>query len=324
MKKLFLLILLYSFSILSSQAKNVHYTDFIDFTDNSGVKYNVMMVTDEHNDNDRRADATIRVLYTTEGNEHLIEFYSDCYAEKLKNGNTKISFIPVKNSKVQIIKGKDVSYSPDTFVYEVDPKTSKITGTQSDQNSTNLTPIIHRNASLQTQDRIDEIDRFYFRTEPMYSLLKDFYNKKLEVAEKPYYDVVGWFGSDGIAYQAFIISYLKEKGNLDSVVRVRYEKNGQINIVQFDTLSEVILQKDDTVSISIKPKNKTVKNIKGNSSYDPDSFSYTLDVNDEFISGKQYDDNSSADLSYIKVTNNKEFALKFYSENDEIYQKYFK
>ena len=66
MKKLFSLILLYSFSILSSQAKNVHYTDFIDFTDNSGVKYNVMMVTDEHNDNDRRADATVRVLYTTE------------------------------------------------------------------------------------------------------------------------------------------------------------------------------------------------------------------------------------------------------------------
>ncbi|MFC5871468.1 hypothetical protein SAMN05443633_10774 [Chryseobacterium arachidis] len=324
MKKILFIGFLYSFSILFSQAKNVHYTDFIDFTDNSGVKYSAMMVTDRHNDDDGRADATVRILYSTDGNEHLVEFYSDCYLENLKNGNTKISFIPVKNASVQIIKGKDVNYNTDTFIYEIESKTNKITGTQSDKNSTTLTPIIYRNTTLQTQDRIDEIDRFYFRTEPMYGLLKDFYNKKIEDTEKPYFDAVGWFGSDGIAYQAFIISVLKEKGTLDSVVRIRYEKNGEINIVQYDTLSEIKLQNDDTITISIKPKDKIIKNIKGNSSYSADSFFYTLDGNDQFISGKQSDDNSSADLSYIKVSNNREFALKFYSEKDEIYQKYFK
>ncbi|GAA5085801.1 hypothetical protein GCM10023210_06950 [Chryseobacterium ginsengisoli] len=312
------------FSTLFSQAKSVHYTDFIDFTDNSGVKYNVMMVTDEHDEDNGRANSTVRILYTTDGNEHLIEFYADCYLEKLKNGNTKISFIPTKNGSVQIIKGKDVTYSPDTFVYEIDSKTSKITGTQSDKNSTKPNPIFYKNTTMETQDRKDEADRFYFRTEAMYSLLKTFYDKKTEDTEKPYFDALGWFGSDGIAYQAFIISVLKEQGRLSSVVRIRYEKNGVINIVQYDTLSEIVLQNDDTIKISIKPKDKIIKNIKGNSSYNADSFSYTLDANDKFISGKQSDDNSSADLSYIKVTNNQEFALKFYSENDEIYQKYFK
>ncbi len=323
MKNIFFIIFLYSFSFLFSQAKNVHYTDFIDFTDNSGVKYNVMLITDQHGE-DGRADSTVRVLYTTDENEHLIEFYADCYYEKLKNGNTRISFIPKSNSTIQIIKGKDVTYNPDTFVYEIDTKTKNITGTQSDKNSTSTIPIVYKNLTLSTQDRQDQTDRFYFRTENMYGLLKNFYNKKIEDAEKPYFDALGWFGSDGTAYQAFIISVIKEKGRLDSVVRIRYEKNGEINIVQYDTLSEIIIRDDDTISISIKPKGTAVKNIKGNSSYSADSFLYILDANDEFVNGKQSDENSSADLSYIKISNNKDFALKFYSEKDEIYQKYLK
>lgn len=323
MKKLFFLIFLYSFSILFSQAKNVHYTDFVDFTDASGVKYNVMMVTDKHAE-DGRADSTIRILYTTDGNEHLVEFYADCYYEKLKNGNTKISFIPLENSNIQIIKGKDVNYNPDTFVYEIDNKTSKITGTQSDKNSTTPNPIVYKNSTMSTQDRQNQADRFYFRTEAMYTLLKNFYDKKIKDTEKPYFDALGWFGSDGTAYQAFIISFVNDKGFLDSVVRIRYERDGEINIVQYDTLSEIVLRDDDTVSVSIKPKGTPVKSIKGNPSYSADSFSYTLDANDEFISGKQSDDNSSADLSYIQIPNTREFALKFYSEKDEIYQKYLK
>jgi hypothetical protein len=323
MKNLFSIILLYSFSILFSQAKNVHFTDFIDFTDNSGVKYNVMLVTDQHGE-DGRADSTVRVLYTTNENEHLIEFYSDCYMNKMKNGNTKISFIPKKNTTVQIVKGKDVNYNPDTFVYEIDSKTNKITGTQSDENSTGSIPIVYKNLSMSTQDRKDQSDRFYFRTENMYNLLKNFYNKKTEDANKAYFDAVGWFGSDGTAYQAFIISVFKGEGNLNSTIRIRYEKSGEIHIVQYDAQSKIVLQDDDTISISVKPKNTPVKNIKGNSEYNADSFSYILDANDEFISGKQSDENSSADLSYIKISNNREFALKFYSEKDEIYQKYLK
>lgn len=323
MKKLFFLIFLYSFSILFSQAKNVQYTDFVDFTDTSGVKYNVMMVTDKHGE-DGRADSTIRILYTTDGNEHLVEFYADCYYEKLKNGNTRISFFPVENGSVQIIKGKDVSYNPDTFIYEIDSKTSKITGTQSDKNSTTPNPIVYKNSTMSTQDRQNQADKFYFRTEKMYSLLKNFYDKKTEDTNKPYFDAVGWFGSDGIAYQAFIISVFKGEGNLNSIVRIRYEKNGEIHIVQYDAQSKIVLQDDDTINISITPTNTPVKIIKGSSSYNADSFSLTLDANDEFLRGKQSDTNSSADLSYIKISDNQEFALKFYSEKDEIYQKYLK
>lgn len=310
-------------SILFSQAKNVYYTDFIDFTDNSGVKYNVMMITDQHGD-DGRADSTVRVLYTTDENEHLIQFYTDCYYEKLKNGNTKISFIPKSNSTVQIIKGKDVTYNPDTFVYEIDTKTNTITGTQSDKNSTSPIPIIYKNSTLTTQDRQNQADRFYFRTENMYTLLQNFYAKKADDTNKPYFDAVGWFGSDGIAYQAFIISVFKEEATLNSIIRIRYEKNGEIQIVQYDALSKIALQDDDTLKITFTPKNTPVKNIKGNSSYNADNFSLTLDSNDQFLRGKQWDENSSADLSYIKISNNQEFALKFYSEKDDIYQKYLK
>lgn len=323
MKKLFLIAFLYSFSILFSQAKNVHYTDFIDFTDNSGLKYNVMMITDQHDENGL-ANSSVRILFTTDENEHLIEFYADCYMEKLKNGNTKISFIPTKNSSVKIIKGKDVNYNPDIFVYEIDAKTNKITGTQSDKNSTAPLPIVYKNQTMSTQDRIDQSDRFYFRTESMYSLLKKFYDQKTDETDKIYYEALGWFGSDGTAYQAFIVSVLKEQGFLDSVVRIRYEKNGEIHIVEYNAQSEVVLREGNTVSVSIKPKDTTVKNIKGSSSYDADSFSYTLDANDKFVSGEQSDENSSADLSYIKMNDTQEFALKFYSEKDEIYKKYLK
>lgn len=323
MKKLFfLLIFLYSFSILFCQAKNVHFVDFVDFTDASGVKYNVMMITDKHRE-DGRADSTIRILYTTDGNEHLVEFYADCYYEKLKNGNRKISFIPLENSNVQIIKGKDVNYNPDTFTYEVDSKTSKITGTQSDKYSTTPNPIVYKDP-ISTQDRQNQTDRFYFRTEAMYSLLKNFYDKKTDDTNKPYFDAVGWFGSDGIAYQAFIISVFKDDTNLNSIVRIRYEKNGEIHIVQYDAQSKVALQDDGTINISIVPKNTSVKIIKGSSSYNADSFSLTVDADGGFLRGKQSDENSSADLSSIKVNNDDEFVLKFYSEKDEIYQKYLK
>lgn len=148
----------YSFS----QAKNVYYTDFIDFTDNSGVKYDVMMITDQHGD-DGRADSTVRVLYTTDENEHLIQFYADCYYEKLKNGNTRISFIPQSNSTVQIIKGKDVTYNPDTFVYEIDTKTGQITGTQSDKKVLRLSLLLiktlscqHKTGKMKPTDSISE------------------------------------------------------------------------------------------------------------------------------------------------------------------------
>ncbi|WBV61454.1 hypothetical protein PFY12_04865 [Chryseobacterium camelliae] len=322
MKKLFFLIFLYSFSFLFSQAKNVQYIDFVDFTDTSGVQYNVMMVTDKHEE-DGRADSTIRILYTTDGNEHLVEFYADCYYEKLKNGNTKISFIPIENGSVQIIKGKDISYNPDTFIYEVDSKTGKIAGTQSDKNSTTPNPLVYKSA-MSIQDKQNQTDKFYFRTEAMYSLLKSFYNKKTDDINKPYFDAVGWFGGDGIAYQAFIISVFKDDNNLNSIVRIRYETNGEIHIVEYDALSKIALQGDDTINISIVPKNTPVKIIKGSSGYNADSFSLTLDANDEFLRGKQSDENSSADLSYIKISNNQEFALKFYSEKDAVYQKYLK
>jgi hypothetical protein len=160
----------------------------------------------------------------------------------------------------------------------------------------------------------------------MYDLLKNFYNKKIADANKitPYYDALGWFGSDGIAYQAFIVSLFKNDENLNTIVRVRYEKDGEINIIEYDAQSEIVLQKDDNLSVSIKPKTTTVKNIKGKSGYNPDNFSYTLDSADKFLKGKQSDENSSADLSYITINNKQEFALKFYSEKDEIYQKYLK
>jgi hypothetical protein len=325
MKKLLFIGFVCLFSILFSQARNIHYTDFIDFTDNSGIKYNGMMITDEHGD-DGRADSTVRILYTSDENEHLVEFLADCYMEKLKNGNTRISFIPTKNTTVKIVKGKDVSYNPDTFVYEIDTKTNKITGTQSDKSGIDPIPIIYKNTTMSTQDRKDQIDRFYFRAEPMYDLLKNFYNKQIADADKitPYYDAVGWFGSDGIAYQAFIVSLFKNDENLNTIVRVRYEKDGEINIIEYDAQSEISLQKDDNLSVSIKPKTTTAKNIKGKSGYNPDNFSYTLDSADKFIKGKQSDENSSADLSYITINNKQEFALKFYSEKDEIYQKYLK
>ncbi|MDQ0593143.1 hypothetical protein QFZ37_001512 [Chryseobacterium ginsenosidimutans] len=325
MKKLLFIGFVCLFSILFSQAKNVYYTDFIDFTDNSGIQYNGIMVTDEHGE-DGRADSTIRVLYTSDKDEHLIEFQADCYMEKLKNGNTKISFIPTKSTTVKIIKGKDVTYNPDTFVYEIDIKTNKITGTQSDKSGNDPIPIVYKNTIMSTQDRKDEIDRFFFRAEPMYDLLKSFYDKTMAAANKitPYYDALGWFGSDGIAYQAFIVSIFKNKENLNTVVRIRYEKNGEINIVEYDAQSEIIIQNDNSLNVSIKPKNTTVKNIKGKSSYSPDSFLYILDTDDKFVKGKQSDDNSSADLSYITINNKQEFALKFYSEKDEIYQKYLK
>ena len=325
MKKLLLIAFLCSFSILFSQAKNVYYTDFIDFTDNSGIKYNVMMITDQHDENGR-ADSTVRILYTSDNEEHLVEFHADCYLEKLKNGNTKISFIPTKNTSVQIIKGKDVAYNPDTFVYEIDTKTSKITGTQSDKNTTAPIPIVYKNSTMSTLERKDEIERFYFRAEPMHNLLKNFYNKKIADANKitPYFDALGWFGSDGIAYQAFIVSLFKNNEHINTIVRIRYEKEGEINIVEYDAQSDIVIQSDDNLNVSVKPKTTTVSNIKGTSGYNPDTFSYTLDINDKFIKGKQSDENSSADLSYISINNRQEFALKFYSEKDEIFQKYVK
>ncbi|RNA61808.1 hypothetical protein D1631_07615 [Chryseobacterium nematophagum] len=325
MKKILFIGFLCSFLILFSQAKNVHYTDFIDFTDSSGVEYNCMMITDEHGD-DGRADATVRILYNTDDNEHLIEFYSDCYYEKLKNGNTRISFIPTANTPVKIIKGKDVSYNPDTFIYEIDSKTSKITGKQSDKSNSPPVPIFYRNIGMSTEERMEEINKFYFRAEPMYGLLKNFFDKKMNDANKinSYYDALGWFGSDGTAYQAFVVTLYKNQQFLNGVVRIRYEKDGEIKIVEYDATCDLVVQKDDSVSISIEPKTTEVRNIKGNAGYNPDSFSYTVDANDKFISGKQSDDNSTADLSYIKITNRAEFALKFYSEKDEIYQKYLK
>ncbi|WP_299178807.1 hypothetical protein [uncultured Chryseobacterium sp.] len=325
MKKLFLIGFLYSFSILFSQAKEVQYTDFIDFSDASGTKYNVMIVTDGHDNKTGLANSTVRVLYTTSGEEHLIEYYADCYLKTLSNGNTKISFIPTKTTSVQIIKGKDVSYSPDTFEYEVETKTNKITGTQSDKNSKKKLPIVYKNPSMSTTDRLNEIHKFYFRTEPMYKQLQSFYDKKLNETNKPYFDALGWFGSDGTAYQAFIVSVLTDQGYLNSTIRVRFEKKGEIHIVEYKAKTELTSGNNDIINISIKPNTNTpVKNIKGNSNYDPDSFSYTIDGDDQFISGKQSDKNSSAALSYIKITDEKEFGLKFYSEKDEIYQKYIK
>ncbi|CAA7387008.1 hypothetical protein [Chryseobacterium fistulae] len=323
MKKILFIGFLCSFLILFSQAKNVHYTDFIDFTDSSGVEYNCMMITDEHGD-DGRADSTVRILYTTDDNEHLIEFYADCYYEKLKNGNTRISFFPTANTPIKIIKGKDVSYNPDTFIYEVDAKTSKIKGTQSDKSNSPPIPIFYRDMTM--ADKLDEADKFYFRAEPMYGLLKKFYDRKMNDANKidSYYDALGWFGSDGTAYQAFIVTLYKNQQFLNAVVRIRYERDGEIKIVEYNAECELVVQKDDSISVSIDPKTTDVKNIQGNSGYSPDSFSYTMDANNKFVSGQQFDDNSTADLSYIKITNRAEFALKFYSENDEIYQKYLK
>src|SRR5690606_7220879 len=142
-------------------------------------------------------------------------------------------------TSVQIIKGKDVSYSPDTFEYEVETKTNKITGTQSDKNSKKKQPIDYKNPSLTTADRLNEIHKFYFRTEPMYKQLQSFYDKKLNETNKPYFDALGWFGSDGTAYQAFIVSVLTDQGYLNSTIRVRYENKGEIHIVEYKAKTEL-------------------------------------------------------------------------------------
>lgn len=323
MKKLIHIGLLCAFTILFSQAKKVKYTDFIDFTDSStGTLYNVMIITDEHG-TDGLANSSVRVLYDRTGNEQLIEFYSDCYATKLSNGNTKISFIPKENQKVKIIKGKDVTYNPDTFIYEIDSKTNKITGLHYDVNSTSKNPIIYKNPTLSTEERKNELDKFYFRAEPLYDQITAFYDADIAASNKPYFDVIGWFGSDGIAYQAFVISYINNN-YLDSTLRIRYEKDGKINIVEYEAKTEIKENSDSTISITITPKSDQVKGIMGSSSYLPDSFSYTLDANDKFISGKQSDQNSSADMTIVKVAVNREFVLKFYNENDDIVKKNFK
>lgn len=322
MKKLIFIGLLCSFTILFSQAKNVHYTDFIDFTDRSGTKYSVMITSDAHGD-DGRAESSVRVLYNTNGEEHLVEFYSDCYADKLSNGNTKVIFIAKKNTPIKIIKGKDVTYNADSFAYEIDKNTNKVTGYQYDTNNSDHTPITYRNPDLTTADRKRELDRFYFRAEPLYDQITAFYDADIAASNKPYFDVIGWFGSDGIAYQAFVISYINNN-YLDSTLRIRYEKDGKINIVEYEAKTEIKENSDSTISITITPKSDEVKGIMGSSSYLPDSFSYTLDANDKFISGKQSDQNSSADMTLLKVSINLDYALKFYNENDEIIKKYFK
>ena len=322
MKKLIFIGLLCSFTILFSQAKNVHYTDFIDFTDRSGTKYSVMITSDAHGD-DGRAESSVRVLYNTNGEEHLVEFYSDCYADKLSNGNTKVIFIAKKNTPIKIIKGKDVTYNADSFAYEIDKNTNKVTGYQYDTNNSDHTPITYRNPDLTTADRKRELDRFYFRAEPLYDLITAFYDSKIVEDTKPYSDAIGWFGSDGTAYQALVISYLNDT-YLDSTVRVRYEKDGSIVIVEYQAKSELKSNSDGTIDVTITPKSKDVKTIKGSTSYLPDSFSYKLDSNDKFISGKQFDGNSSADMTLLKVSINLDYALKFYNENDEIIKKYFK
>lgn len=146
-----------------SQAKSIEFLDRFDFSGSDGINYQVFCVADKF-DNDMKTNATIRILYTINNQEKLVEYFANGSVETLADGNFKIFLIPNNNS-FKSIKG-EANYYPDSFIYIVNSTGGFISGEQSDGQG-NKTTLIYK-PMVTPSDMDTEMKKFYSKQDAAY------------------------------------------------------------------------------------------------------------------------------------------------------------
>lgn len=111
---------------------------------------------------------------------------------------------------------------------------------------------------------------------------------------------------------------------VETTVRVIYGDK----MVEFYSITEFEFI-DGTTMITIVPKDKDVKILKGSANYNPDTFLLALDSDGNFLRGESTDTNSTTGnkitfISTISFTEQLQLLKKFYSSDDPLYSKLMK
>ncbi|MBA5246882.1 hypothetical protein H1R16_08585 [Marnyiella aurantia] len=161
------------FSLLQSQVKKVDIVDFYNWTSNSGIKYQFILVSENLSKFDMPISAVIRVRYSTDGNitYKTAEFGANVVMNRDRRSEGELSVHINAAETASMVQGAS-GYSPDNFILYYDTEGNYLRGYQADYNELAKSDVGYAKVfhiSAPTGDQMRGLIRLFYRSsDPLY------------------------------------------------------------------------------------------------------------------------------------------------------------